>query len=206
MNLCLSKNQRHDEISQFGAVNLLSLIARRIHPWSTLRPTGDSGARGSTGELAPPPIGAEFSPDMFKEFPDSTEFPFDVPEVYGDYMPVRTGSMRVPDIRFEGDLCNAEEGLVDTMQPPPAPCASALGVNGQLEAEAPLQAKGARWEPISAPAMPIKIVDEKEEHRHLIAAFDFPFDALIAELVSKTQRSNFPKPRQRVTRNGTSYC
>ena len=69
------------------------------------------------------------------------------------------------EIRVEGDLCNAEDGLVDTMRPPPAPCASALGVNGQLEVEAPLQAKGARWEPISAPAMPIQIVDEKEEHR-----------------------------------------
>ena len=61
----------------------------------------------------------------------------------------------------EEDVCNAEEGLVDTMQPPPAPCASALGVIGQLEAAVPLQAKGAWWEPISAPAMPIKIVDER---------------------------------------------
>ena len=58
------------------------------------------------------------------------------------------------DIRVEGDLRNAEEGLVDTMRPPPTPRASVQGVNGQLDAEAPLEAKGARWEPISAPAMP----------------------------------------------------
>ena len=70
------------------------------------------------------------------------------------------------EIRAEGDLCNAEEGLVDTMRSPPVPCAPALVVNGQLEAEAPLQAKGARWEPISAPAMPLQKVDEKEGHRH----------------------------------------
>ena len=70
------------------------------------------------------------------------------------------------EIRVEGDLCKAEEGYSDTMGLPPAPCASALGVNGQLDAESPLEAKGAQWEPISAPAMPIQIVDEKEEHRH----------------------------------------
>ena len=197
----------------------------------------------------PPPIGAEFSPEILKTNPDSTEFPFNDQEVYGDYRPVRTGSMRVPDIsigewnrlspahrgiqqdlylqrceqrrkdnikrlrkawkerivahtvsamfagieiRVEGDLCNAEVGYVDTMRPPPAPCA-ALGVNGQLDAEAPLEAKGARWEPISAPAMQIQIVDAKEQHRHFIADFDFPFNALVAEPVSKTQRKQLPK-------------
>ena len=97
------------------------------------------------------------------------------------------------EFRVEDGLCNAEEGLVDTMRPPPTPCASALGVNGQLDAEAPLEAKGARWEPISAPAMPIKIVDGNEEHRHFVAAFDFPFNALVAEPISKTQRKQFPK-------------
>ena len=56
-----------------------------------------------------------------------------------------------------------------------------------------MQAKGAKWEPISAPAMPIQIVDEKEEHRHLIATFDFPFNVLVAEPVSKTQRKQLPK-------------
>ena len=65
----------------------------------TTAPRGDSGARGSTAELAPPPIGAEFSPEIFAEFPDSIEFPFDDPEVNGNYMLVRTGSMRVPDIQ-----------------------------------------------------------------------------------------------------------
>ena len=79
------------------------------------------------------------------------------------------------------------------MRLPPTPCASALGVNGQLVAEPPLEAKGAQWEPISAPAMPIRIVDEKEEHRHLIADFYFPFNSLVAEPVSKTQRNPFPK-------------
>ena len=104
------------------------------------------------------------------------------------------------EIRVEGDLCNAEEGLLDTMRPPPVPCASALGVKGQLEAEAPLEAKGARCEPISAPAMPLKTVDEKEEHRHFIAAFDFPFNALVAEPVSNTEKTISQSPR-----TGTSY-
>ena len=70
------------------------------------------------------------------------------------------------EIRVEGDPCKAEEGYSDTMRLPPAPCASAFGVKGQLDAESPLEAKGAQWEPISAPAMPIKCMDEKEEHRH----------------------------------------
>ena len=41
--------------------------------------------------------------------------------------------------------------------------------------------------------MPIQMIDEKEEHRHLIAAFDFPFAVLVAEPVSKTQRKQLPK-------------
>ena len=56
-----------------------------------------------------------------------------------------------------------------------------------------MEAKGAQWEPISAPAMPIRIVDEKEEHGHFIAAFDFPFNDLAAEQVSKTQAKQIPK-------------
>ena len=43
--------------------------------------------------------------------------------------------------------------------------------------------------------MPIKTVDEKEEHRHLVAAFAFPFNVLVAEPVSKTQRKQLPKAR-----------
>ena len=97
------------------------------------------------------------------------------------------------EIRVEVDLCKAEEGYFDTMRLPPAHCASAQGVNGQLDAESPLGAKGAQSEPISAPAMPIKIVDQKEEHRHLIADFDFPFNSLVAEPVSKTHRKKLPK-------------
>ena len=97
------------------------------------------------------------------------------------------------EIRVDGDLCKAEERYFDTVRPPLTPCASALGVTGQLGAEPPLEAKGAQWEPISAPAMPIRIVNEKEEHRHLIADFDFPFNSLVAEPVSKTQRKQLPK-------------
>ena len=71
------------------------------------------------------------------------------------------------EIRAESGLCNAEEGLVEIKQPSLTPCASAQRGNGQLEAEKPLQTKGALWEPIPALAMPIQHVDEKEEHRHL---------------------------------------
>ena len=41
--------------------------------------------------------------------------------------------------------------------------------------------------------MPIQIVDEKKEYRHFIADFDFPFNSLVAEPVSKTQRKQLPK-------------
>ena len=92
------------------------------------------------------------------------------------------------EIRVDGDPCKAEERDFDTMQPTPTPCASALGVNGQLGAEPPLEVKGAQWESISAQLMPSRIMNEKEEHRHLIADFDFPFNLLVAEPVSKTQR------------------
>ena len=66
----------------------------------TTAPRGDSGIRGSIAELAPPPVGAEFSPEILAEIPDGTEFLFDDPEVYGNDMPVRTGSMHVPDIQL----------------------------------------------------------------------------------------------------------
>ena len=48
----------------------------------TTAPQGDCGARGSTAELTPPPIGAEFSHEILAIFPDGIEFPFDDPEVY----------------------------------------------------------------------------------------------------------------------------
>ena len=41
--------------------------------------------------------------------------------------------------------------------------------------------------------MPIQMVDEKEKHRHRIAAFDFQFNILVAEPVPKTQRKQLPK-------------
>ena len=53
--------------------------------------------------------------------------------------------------------------------------------------------KGATRETISALAMPIQIVDRKEEHRHSIAAFDFSFNMLAAEPVSKTQSKQLSK-------------
>ena len=56
-----------------------------------------------------------------------------------------------------------------------------------------MEAKGATWGPVSAPALTMKMVDEKEEHRHFIAAFDFPFGVLVAEPVSETQRKQIPK-------------
>ena len=97
------------------------------------------------------------------------------------------------EIRAESGLCNAEEGFVETKQPSLTPCASAQRVNGQLDAGIPLQAKGAKWEPISSPAMPIKLVDEKDEHRHFIAASDVQFNVRVAEAVSKTQRKQISK-------------
>ena len=42
---------------------------------------------------------AEFSPEVLAEFPDDMTFPLSDTEVYGVYMPVRKGSMRVPDIQ-----------------------------------------------------------------------------------------------------------
>ena len=65
----------------------------------------------------------------------------------------------------------------------------------RLVAEEALEAKGAKWELISALAMPIHMVDEKEEHRHFIAAFDSPFNMLVAKRVSKTQRKQLAKAR-----------
>ena len=88
-------------MSQFGAVTLdptLFDCPKDVPPVEPAAPRGDSGARGSTDELAPLPIGAEFSPEILHGLPDSTEFPFNDAEVYGNVMPVWTGSMRVPDI------------------------------------------------------------------------------------------------------------
>ena len=108
------------------------------------------------------------------------------------------------EIRAESDIHEAEERLEETKQPSLTPCALAQRGDGQLEAENRLEKKGAKWEPVSAPAMPIQNVDEKEEHRHFIAAFGFPFNVLVAEPVPKTQRNKIPRPGQHVTKNGTS--
>ena len=84
------------------------------------------------------------------------------------------------------------EGLT---QPLPTACALAQRGDVQFDSEETLEVKGAKWEAISAPAMPIDIVDEKEERRRVIAAFDFPFNMMLAEPVSKTQRKQTPKAR-----------
>ena len=41
--------------------------------------------------------------------------------------------------------------------------------------------------------MAIQIVNDKEEHRHALVAFDFPFNMLVAEPVSKTQSKQLPR-------------
>ena len=86
------------DVSVWGGDPTLFDCPKDVPPVEPTAPRGDSGARGSTDELAPPPIGAEFSPDILHEFPDSTEYPFNDAEVYGNYMPVRTGSLRAHDI------------------------------------------------------------------------------------------------------------
>ena len=86
------------DVSVWGGDPTLVDYPKDVPPVEPTAPRGDSGARGSTDELTPPPIGAEFSQEILNEFPDSIELPFNDPEVYGDYMPARTGSMRIPDI------------------------------------------------------------------------------------------------------------
>ena len=54
---------------------------------------------------------------------------------------------------------DAEERLQEPTQPSLTPCALAQGEDGQLEAEKPLEMKGVKWEPVSAPAMPMKFGD-----------------------------------------------
>ena len=93
-----SKNQRLGEKYLFGAVSLLSSRAPRVlYPRSTLRPHGGIPAL-ERALMRPPPIGAEFFPEILAELPDSTELSFDDPEASGIYVAACSGSMRVPDI------------------------------------------------------------------------------------------------------------
>ena len=54
-------------------------------------------AIASDSPVALPDDVAEYSPEVLAEFPSDMQFPYNDIEVYGIYMPVRHGSMRVPD-------------------------------------------------------------------------------------------------------------
>ena len=61
--------------------------------------------------------------------------------------------------------------------------------------EASLKAVEDRWINVSAPCMPIQISvnSNQNEHRHFIADFDFPFNLLLVELITRSQRKQIPK-------------
>ena len=88
-------------MSHDGAVTLLVSTAPRIHLRSNVRPHGGiPGLKGaptnSRHQLGPS------SPQRFStNFQTALNFPFTDAEVHGNFMPVRLGSLRVPDISME---------------------------------------------------------------------------------------------------------
>ena len=64
-------------------------------------PQGESNtdiATAGDSPVALPPDVAEYSPEILAEFPSDMQFSYNDTEVYGIHVPVRHGSMRVPDI------------------------------------------------------------------------------------------------------------
>ena len=87
----------------------------------------------------------------------------------------------------------------------PHSCPSVQEEGDRVEHEVSLKAVEDNWESVSAPCMPIQVSVNHTEHRHSLADFDFPFNLLVAEPITRAQRKQIPKAQAACDKEWESY-